>query len=234
VDTAPFDDKRVREAIALGLDRDALVQTLFAGKADKGDDHPFAPVFPTAPDASALPPRTRDVARAKQLLQEAGKPNLKVKLSTENYLEIPQYAELVKQQLRDIGVEVELDIMPQNAYYGSGDNQPWLQVPMGIVDWATRGSASQLIAPAYLSKGIWNSAKFKNTQFDTLMAQYDSETDEGRRKEIAAEAARTIRDETPVIIAYWIRELRAVRKNLTGLAQGPNIALDVADLALTA
>ena len=49
VDTPPLDSPLVRRAIALSLDRPALVQGLYSGRADIGNDHAFAPVYPTHP-----------------------------------------------------------------------------------------------------------------------------------------------------------------------------------------
>ena len=45
-DTKPFDDARVRQAIALAVDRQGIVDGLFQGKSDLGNDSPFAPIFP--------------------------------------------------------------------------------------------------------------------------------------------------------------------------------------------
>src|SRR3712207_8932605 len=47
--------------------------------------------------------------------------------------------------------------------------------PMGCVDWAARGTASQLIGPAYTCDGVWNSAHWCNEDFDAAMAALDSE-----------------------------------------------------------
>ena len=70
-DQEPFEDKRVRQAMALLLDRPAIIEAFFQGKADLGNDHPFAPVYPyTDP---TVPQREVDVEAAKQLLADAGK-----------------------------------------------------------------------------------------------------------------------------------------------------------------
>ena len=45
-DQAPFTDPRVRQAIALTLNRPQIVNALFKGLADLGNDSPFAPIFP--------------------------------------------------------------------------------------------------------------------------------------------------------------------------------------------
>ena len=66
-DKAPFTDARVRQAIALTLDRPAIVKSLFNGFADIGNDSPFAPVFPSTDTSIAQ--RAKDIAKAKSLLQ---------------------------------------------------------------------------------------------------------------------------------------------------------------------
>ena len=69
-DEGQFADKRVRQALALSIDRDQLIETLFRGQADIGNDHVIAPVYPFFDDS--VPQRTRDVEAAKALLEEAG------------------------------------------------------------------------------------------------------------------------------------------------------------------
>ena len=228
VDKKPFDDKRVRQALALCIDRPELVEGLFEGRAVLGNDHPFAPVYPDSPATTAVPQRERDIARAKKLLSDAGHSNgIEVELTTERFLEIPQYAVTLKEQCKAASIDIKLNILPQAEYYGSGDNQPWLEVPLGIVDWASRGSASQTIAPAYLCDGIWNAAQWCNKEYDQLVREFDGELDEQRREDLAKQAARLQQEETPGIIAYWTKELRVVKDNFAGLAKGPNIVLDM-------
>ena len=65
-DQAPFTDPRVRRAIALTLDRPAIVKALFNGLADLGNDSPFAPVFPSTDTSIAQ--RAKNIAEAKALL----------------------------------------------------------------------------------------------------------------------------------------------------------------------
>src|SRR6202008_3561507 len=72
-DQAPFTDPRVRQAIALTLNRPQIVTALFKGYADLGNDSPFAPVFPST--NTSVPQRALDVAQAKSLLSAAGHPH---------------------------------------------------------------------------------------------------------------------------------------------------------------
>jgi peptide/nickel transport system substrate-binding protein len=57
-DTGPFADKRVRQALALTLDRPAIVRGLFRGMSDLGNDSPFSPLYPRPTRACRNAPRT--------------------------------------------------------------------------------------------------------------------------------------------------------------------------------
>ena len=54
----------MRQAIALTLNRPQIVKTLFNGKADLGNDSPFAPVYPST---AVVPQRHQDIRLAKEL-----------------------------------------------------------------------------------------------------------------------------------------------------------------------
>jgi peptide/nickel transport system substrate-binding protein len=234
VDIEPFADKRLRQALAWSLNRAAIVQAIYGPRAVVGNDHGFAPIFPDSVVAEQIPQREQDYDKARQLLAEAGKPDgFAVTLTTEQFLEIPQYAVFVKEQAKGAGIDVELNIMPQNAYYGSGDNQPWLSVPFGITDWSPRGNPSDQITPAYTCGAPWNSAHWCNEEFDAAMREYDGTVDEQKRQAAALRAATIQHEEVPVVIAYWGDTLRASNKKLKGLAQGPNF-LDARSLWISA
>ena len=222
VDQKPFSDKRVRQAVAWSLDRPALVQGLLNGLGQIGNDHAFAPVYPLSKVTRSIPQRKQDYTQAKKLLADAGYPNgVDVTLTTEKDLEIPQYAVYIQQQLKEAGINVTLNIEDQTTYYGAGANQPWLDVPMGIVGWAPRGVPSQTIDPAYISGAIWNSAHWSNHTYDKLIADSDKELNTAKREALVLQAAKIQYDEVPAVIAYWLADLTAVQKRVHGLPKGP-------------
>jgi peptide/nickel transport system substrate-binding protein len=222
-DTAPFNNVNVRRAVAACLDRDAIVKGLLGGDGQVGNDHSFAPAFPLSQQAIAkVPQRKQDYNAAKAALAAANMPQgFSATLTTEQYLDIPQYAVMVQQMCAKAGIKIKLNIQPQNTYYGSGDNQPWLDVPMGIVDWGARGVPSQAILPAFTSTGIWNSAHWNNKQFDGMFKDFNSTLDEAKRQQIAAQMAALQNDQVPEVIAFWISPIRITASNVNGLATGP-------------
>jgi peptide/nickel transport system substrate-binding protein len=235
VDRAPFTDERVRQAVAYCLDRPTLLSTLLGGHAQIGNDNAFAPVFTDSTLVTRdLPQRKQDYAKAKALLAAAGHTNgIDVTLTTEQFQEIPEYASEVKEMCAPAGIRINLDIESQTAYYGSGNNEPFLDVPMGIVDWAGRGAPAQVIDPSFVSNATESSSHWNDVQFSSIIHRYEGEQDEQKRRELALQAARIQQTATPAVISYWIDELRAIRSNVQGLAEGPSDVIDVSGMWLS-
>jgi peptide/nickel transport system substrate-binding protein len=219
-DQAPFNDKRVRQALALALDRDRLVKGLFRGRASVGNDHPFAPVF--ASSDPSVPQRRIDIARAKQLLAQAGHPNgieSTLTLTTEKFMEIPDLAVVVQNAAKEIGMRLQLKVESQSLYYGSGTfgKSDWLDSPLGITDYGHRGVPNVFLNAPLTSNGAWNAAHFKNANYDKLVAAYVGALDVGSQKKLAGQIERLLLDETPVVIPYFFDMLVAIRKPLKGI-----------------
>jgi peptide/nickel transport system substrate-binding protein len=233
-DMAPFTDKRVRRAIALCLDREKLAKGLFRGRTDLGNDSPFAPVFPST--AKTVPQRHRDIATAKQLMAAAGLANgFKTKLTTEKYLEIPEYAVVIQNAVKAIGIDLELNVESQDAYYGKAvfGQSDWLDSIVGITDYGHRGVPNVLLAAPFKSDGTWNAAHFKNKDYDSLTAQYIAALDLQSQRKTAGEIQRLLLDETPVIMSYFYDFLTATTKKVAGVQSTAMAQLFLARASLT-
>ena len=217
-DTAPFNDKRVRQALALAVDREVLVRGLFKGRAVVGNDSPFAPIFPST--NASVPQRRLDLAKAKALLAQAGHPNgFSATLTTEKFMEIPDLAVVLQNAAKAIGVTLTLKVESQGQYYGKGTfgSSDWLDAPLGITDYGHRGVPNLFLNAPLVSGGPWNAAHFANAQYDKLVAQFVGALDLGAQKKIASEIERLLLDETPMIVPYFFDQLVATRKTLTGV-----------------
>jgi peptide/nickel transport system substrate-binding protein len=222
-DMAPFNDKRVRQAVALTLNRAGIVKGLFQGRGSVGNDSPFAPVFPSTD--TTVPQRKQDLAKAKELLAAAGVPKgFKVKLTTEKYLEIPDYAVLIQNACKKIGIDIELNVEDQNGYYGKAvfGQSDWLDSVMGITDYGHRGVPNVLLSAPLKSEGTWNSAHFKNPEYDQLVVSYIKALDLGAQKAVAGKIQRLLLDETPIIFGYFYDYLTPAKKNVRGVPPVPN------------
>jgi peptide/nickel transport system substrate-binding protein len=218
VDMDPFKDKRVRRAIALCLDRPGLVQGLMKGKAQIGNDSPFMAAYPST-DAS-IPQREKNIAEAKALMEAAGMAGgFSATLTTEKYLEIPDYAVLIQNAVKEIGGDIQLNIMDQGAYYGDAvpGKSPWLDSEMGITDYGHRGVPNVFLQAPLASTGTWNSAHFANPDYDTLVMSYIGALDLEAQRESASKIQTLLLDETPLIFSYFYDFLTVTKKGTTGV-----------------
>ncbi|MDR5742117.1 ABC transporter substrate-binding protein [Caballeronia sp. LZ029] len=217
-DMAPFKDKRVRQALALSIDREVIVKGLFRGRATVGNDSPFAPVFPSSD--LTVPQRKIDIAQAKKLMSEAGVANgFDVTLTTEKYMEIPDLAVVVQNAAKAIGIRIQLKVESQDLYYGSGafGKSDWLDSPLGITDYGHRGVPNVFLNAPLTSAGTWNAAHFKNPDYDKLVTQFVAALDVASQKKLSGQIQRLLLDETPVVIPYFYDQLIVTRANVSGV-----------------
>jgi len=217
-DQAPFTDPRVRQAIALTLNRPDIIAALWKGYADVGNDSPFAPVFPST--NTTVPQRTQNVSQAKSLLAAAGHPSgFSTKLITENFLEIPEYAQIVVQSAAAIGVKINLTVESSTQYYGKATfgNSDWLDATMSLVDYGHRSVPNVFLTAPLETGGTWNAAHFANSQYDKLVAQYIAATDLPTQRSVAGQIQQLLLNETPIIFAYFYNYLTATAMGVTGV-----------------
>jgi peptide/nickel transport system substrate-binding protein len=217
-DMDPFKDPRVRRAVALSLDRNKLVKGLMRGRAQLGNDSPFAALYPSTDKTVAQ--RQQDLTEARQLMEAAGVgKGFEVTLTTERFLEIPEYAQLVQNWVKEIGVDLKLNILDQDSYYGDAvyGKSNWLDCVMGITDYGHRGVPNVYLAAPLMSDGTWNAAHFKNKEYDQLAKNYIAALDLESQKQAAGKIERLLLDQTPVIFSYFYDFLTATAKGVTGV-----------------
>jgi peptide/nickel transport system substrate-binding protein len=217
-DMPPFNDKRVRRAVALCLNRENLVKGMFRGLAVPGNDSPFAPVYAST-DAS-VPQRQQDIREARALMEAAGLSNgFAVTLTAERFQEIPDYAVVVQNALKQIGITVKLNVEDQSTYFGraSFGQSDWLDSSFGIEDYAHRGVPNTYLTATLTSGGTFNAAHFKNPDYDRLVASYIAALDPMAQRETAGKIQRLLLDETPVITAYFYDWLSVTSKSVVGV-----------------
>jgi len=217
-DVAPFTDKRVRQALALSLDRKKLVDGLCRGMGVLGNDSAFTPLFPSTDPG--VPQRGQDIAKARQLMQAAGlAAGFDITLTTEQYTDIPEYAQLVQNFAKALDIRIHLKIETQALYYGKSipGQSDWLDSPLGITDYAHRGAPNTLLGNPLLSNGSWNAAHFKSAAYDALVPRYVKALALDAQRSAARDIQALLLDETPLIISYFPDLLVPVRNRVGGL-----------------
>ncbi len=219
-DEGQFTDKRVRQAFALGIDRDELVKTLFAGKAKVANDHVIFDLWPYY-NPDAVKQRVRDTAAAKALLADAGFPDgIKATLNAVDFQEIPQLAELLQLQLADAGFDLTLNVESGATFYGT----QWCvtypcagSAELGIVDYGHRPTPDVFLAKAYRTGGDWNSSQYSSKDLDAAILEFQSTAEEEGRKAASGKIEAISNEDVPVAIAYRYNFLAGFSKSFTGV-----------------
>lgn len=207
-----FADKRVRQALALALNRQSMVEGLLSGFGDLGNDHPIAPFFAVFnPDAVAQ--KEEDLATANALIDEAGVRGAEVTLNTLQFAELELLAQLIQGAGAQIGLTINLQIDDAGTYYDAY----WLDSTLGITNYGHRGVPNVYLGAPLKSDGTWNSAKFNNADYDALVDAFVAEPDEDAQRDLAGQIQVLLADEVPMIIPYFVGNISATRPNTVGL-----------------
>jgi peptide/nickel transport system substrate-binding protein len=162
----PFADVRVREALRLAVDREAMVAQALSGFGTVAND-----IMGTGDPAYArdLPQRKRDLARANALLDEAGfDRSVRHQLFTAD--EAPGQADaatLFAEQVQEIGVGIDVVRQDSNTFY----DQTWLTAPLYTAYWGTNDSVTFFAAKTMLSGSGQNEAGQQDPAFDGAYQQ---------------------------------------------------------------
>ena len=225
-------DRRVREAIALAIDRRAIVKAKFGGRARLAEG--LLPEMHWA-YARDLPKTERDLARAKQLLDEAGhrdpdgdgkRPRFSLTYKTSSDAFRMSIARIIAAQLGDIGIAVEVRSFEFATFFAD--------VKKGTYQIASMQSA-ELNEPDYYyfyfhSSRIpdaknpdgGNRWRYRNPELDRLVERGRQEADIEKRKAIYAEAQHVVARDIPIVPLWHEDNVVLTNKELEGYALTPN------------
>ena len=214
---APFDDIRVRQALAHAIDRSAIIDGAMFGYGTPIGTH-FAPHNPAYVDLTGQSAYDPDQARA--LLAEAG---LADGFETTLYLPPPSYArrggEIIAAQLAQVGIKAQII------------NVEWAQWLESVF----RGKDFGLTIVSHtepLDIGIYANPdyyfQYDNPEFQSLMETLNTTTDPGMRTDMLGQAQRMIADDYVNGFLFQLAQLSVARAELEGLwANSPTQATDL-------
>jgi peptide/nickel transport system substrate-binding protein len=197
----PFNDVRVRRAMSLALDRQAIVDTVLGGYGQVGTFLPPSQLAGYTGDGSDLPYYMRDVDQAKALLKEAGFENLKVpefQIVAANQLDV-QCAQIMKQQWADAGINVEINPMEVGAILDNWANGNYQMATVGGV-WTPDPNQE---VDRFRTNTTYRGVKgINDPDLDKLIEQGRAESDEQKRIDIYHQIQQHILDQVYIIVPY--------------------------------
>jgi peptide/nickel transport system substrate-binding protein len=197
----PFQDKRVREAFDLAIDREALAEISTEGQGKPASQLVTDNIFGYNPELALSKP---DVKRAKQLLAEAGYPNgFKVTLSYTND-RLPGDKEVgttLAQMLAQAGIAVTANAQPTALFFPARQRGEY---SLSMSGWATSTgeahytlSALNHTADPGKGAGIYNFTGYTNPKLDELIDGAAVALDEGKRRGLLQQALALSADDRP-------------------------------------
>jgi peptide/nickel transport system substrate-binding protein len=225
---APFDNKALRQAIALAVDKEQIRAVAYFGAGENGGEEvPSGSPWYDGADPYAKP----DIAAAKKKMAEAGHPNG----LTIDYLGLPQYPELLKtgqvvrDQLRKIGITMnikQVDVSVWFDRFSKGDYQVTSAYQERTID------PDNFYSLVLKSGGPINTTGYANPKADALIVQAAAETDMAKRKALYSELRKLIWDDVPLLFVHYETLNYLMRKGATGSTTNPTLELRMEDIAL--
>ena len=227
----PFTDPRVRQAVCYAINREQLVNTVYEGQAQIGNDHPIFPTLPFFDDAQEQ--RPYDPEMAKQLLSDAGYADgIEMPIQVGDLGEIPAIAAIVEQNLAAVGIKTPVSVTPNSDFYGeywctgaSWGSQPGTAGPgipcgasaqIGIVDYGHRPTPDIFFGRALATDGDWNSSNYASSTFDGLFGDYQAATDVAGQKTAVGKIQRLLHEDAPACYPFFFNYLSATSGAING------------------
>ena len=219
VDQEPFTDVRVRQAMRLIVDRDAMVEQVLAGYGRVANDL-YAPLD-AAYIGDDLPQRTQDIDAAKALLAEAGKSDLVIDLFAPNDTAgLPEMVQLFAENAKDAGITVNAQVIDGGTYWGD----EYLKRTFATDYWGTRNFLLQVAAGSLKETSPYPDDHWP-PEGSTFVEDYKAalaETDDTKRKVITDKMQTELYEEGGLIIPFFQNLLDAYSTKVQGLVERPN------------
>ena len=198
VSEEPFDNKKLRQAIIKATDNTVYRDFVFQGRGDIGENHHVAPVHP---EYFQLPPLERDVEAARALLEEAGYPDgidLTIDVGNTDGPWHQTLCELWRDQLRDAGINLNINVMPASRYW-----EIWDKTLFGCTAWTHRPLGTMALSLAYRTGVPWNETTYSNPEFEAALDDAEATLDVAERTAKMEKVEQILQDDAIMVQPVW-------------------------------
>jgi len=217
----PFKDIRVRKAMSMAMDRDAIVSRVMEGMAAKATQMMPEGFGGFDPSYAGV---KYDIEGARKLMAEAGYPNgfgMTVHCSNNRYLNDGKTCQAAGQMLSRIGLKMTVETMPVNVFFPK-IAAPKNEFSLILMGWgnSSTGTASGFLAAILhsydreKSMGHGNRAYFSDPAYDKMAEEALVELDEAKREKLMREAVVYATETFVTIPLHTLYTAVATRKGL--------------------
>ena len=195
-DHAPYDNKMVRQALAMAVDNEVINELGNASLGVAADNCHVGPIHPEHdPSVTRMP---YDPAKAKELMDASGHADFEHELRSLDTGFWKDTCDAVAAQLRDAGIKVKRTLMPGSTFWND-----WAKFPYSATNWNHRPLGTQVLGLAYRSGEAWNEFAWSNAEFDALLAEANSLANADERRVVMGKIQALIIEEGVTCQPYW-------------------------------
>lgn len=216
VDQKPFDNPKVRQAVAACLDAQKILDVAYRGKGLPGENHHVCQIHP---EYFKLPALKQDHALAKKLLEEAGyKDGIELTVDVGDTTGAWETAavQAFKEQCAPAGITLNINKMPANQYW-----EIWDKTPFGFTSWTHRPLGVQVLNLGYRSGVPWNESHYSNPEFDKALDHANGILDVNERKKAMEKVESILQGDAVVVVPLWRSVFKAAKKRVKGFKTHP-------------
>lgn len=214
----PLADLRVRRAISLAIDRQAIVAKLLDGMGEPSGQLVAQAAFGHVPDLA--PPR-QDIAEARRLLAQAGYPDgfrLTIHSTADHYANDRQVAQAIAAMLGKIGIPTQVHSMPSLVFFARANK---LDFSLLLAGWNADSGMAESTMKALLAShdpetgmGNSNRGRYSSADFDSFLQRARASFDDAQRRQLLQDATRLAMHEVGIIPLYFQTNVWASKKEV--------------------
>jgi peptide/nickel transport system substrate-binding protein len=141
---------------------------------------------------------SRDIEKAKALMQEAGQLDFEHELISDDEDWHRNTGDAIAAQIREAGFKVKRTALPGSTFWND-----WTKLPFSLTGWTMRPLGVQVLALAYRSGEAWNETAFSNKEFDAKLNEALSIANVEKRRAVMQDVENILQDSGVIIQPYW-------------------------------
>ncbi len=227
---APLNDVRVRQALCYAVDKQGVIDLAFDGYGSPLGSSMY-PSFSKYFDESLVDYYPHDVAKAKELLKEAGYPDgfdLEITVPS-NYQPHVDAATVIAEQLKEAGINATLKKVEWATWLDEVYSGRKFQAT--VIGLESKDMTARALLERFQSEKSGNFINYSNSEYDELYAQAIASGDDAEQTAIYKQMLQNLTENAANVYIQDLADLVAVRKGLTGLTFYPLYVLDISKLA---
>lgn len=220
------EDPRIRQALSLAIDRQALNQVVFNGEFAPGNQWlpPTNPYYVTK-----FPVPKRDLAKAKELLKAAGHPHVTVDLMVPTSADDQQVAQVIQAMAKEAGIDIRIQAVEFKTSFDRAQNGDFQVFQIG---WSGRSDPDGNLFNFVACKGPLNDGRYCNPEMDKLLDESRSTGDPAARHKAYEKIAEIMQKDMPLIYLYHRKWFYGYSKKLEGFIPYPDGLVRLVNLTL--